>query len=210
MVIMEKALVHPGISGLDAILARSAILLHRGDRPDSARIRFHRLLDEFANSAWTPVAHLYLGEDPSESPQDRMFHLAQARGDSGLAKTALSDMADLLEGQGRFLDAADTLAVLLHLRAVSADSASLARLARLAQAAHLDPDTFQNRLAPTGSRWADTLYLAQARLQLRTDLHRGMEMLAAFQVRFPASSLSAASREMLARARRKDPQLLGL
>lgn len=209
MVFMEKALAHPDVPGFDTVLARFAIILQRCGLPDSARIRFHELLGAFSGSAWVPVAHLYLGEDLSESPVDRVSHLTQARLDSGLAKTALSDLANLLEQQGRFLDAADTLAVLLRLRTTVADSVSLARLANLAQMAHMDPDTFQTRLESIKPLWADTLYLAQARLTLKTDLHRGMEMLAAFQIRFPVSSLSAASREMLARARRNDPQLLG-
>jgi hypothetical protein len=217
LAVLAGALATSPASGQDTLLARLALLRHRSGHADSARSLFLQLLERHPSSAWAPVAHMYLGSSSSLPPGTREFHLKEARKDSGLAPNALAVLADLAQAQGRSLEAADTLVVLLRTSPGLADSTLLARLATLVQLDGMDPDSFQARLSrapdstlPSSSPpWADTLYLIQSRLELRRNFHRGLEMLTSFQVRFPATSLSVAARETLARARRKDPRLLG-
>lgn len=206
---LDRAIDDPGhVPGRDTLLARSAFLLDRSGFVDSARLRFQRLLATFPASAWAPSAHLYLGRSLGPA-QVRLDHLRAARADSLLAPTALASQIDLLESTGQPLEAADSLVALLRLRPELADSQALTRLASLTRGV-VDPDEFQARLAAGSSPWADTLYLFQAGLELRSNrFDRALKMLASFQVRFPGSSLSARARELLASARRRDPGVLG-
>lgn len=205
LAVLDRAIDDPGqVPGRDTLVARSAFLLDRAGFVDSASLRFERLLERFPSSAWTSSAHLYLGRSAG-STKVRMDHLRAAREDSLLAPAALSTQIDLLDSTGRSLDAADSLVALLRLRPVLADSQTLARLAAFARGS-MDPDAFQARLAARSPPWADTLYLLQAGLELRSNrFDRALKMLAAFQVRFPGSSLSATARQLLATARRRDP-----
>jgi hypothetical protein len=214
---LERAMATSAASGQDTLRARCALLRHRSGRIDSARSLFLEILERHPNSAWVPVAHMYLGSFASPSPETGELHLKEARKDPGLAPSALATLADLAQAQDRPLEAADTLVSLLGTSPGLADSAHLFRLAKLVQLGGMDPDSFQARLSkrpdstlpPSLPPWADTLYLIQSRLELRRNFRRGLEMLADFQVRFPATSLSASARETLARARRRDPRLLG-
>jgi TolA-binding protein len=209
LAVLDRALDDSGqVPGRDTLLARSAFLLDRSGFADSARLRFQRLLETFPWSAWASSAHLYLGRSSGQA-QARLDHLRAARDDSMLAPTALATQIDLLDSTGHPLEAADSLVSLLRLRPDRADSRTLTRLATLAQGV-VDPDEFQSRLAAGPAPWADTLYLIQAELELRSNrFNRALKMLASFQVRFPGSSLSANARELLADARRKDPGTIG-
>jgi tetratricopeptide (TPR) repeat protein len=208
--ILDSAIDHPGVvPGRDTLLARSAFLLRRAGFEDSARVRFQRLLAEFPASAWSSSAHLALGQSIALSPEMRMEHLRSALSDSVLNASALASEIDLLEADGHPAEAADSLVELLRRRPDLADPPMLFRLANLSEKGLLEPDEIQSRLVPP-MPWADALYLLQIRLELRANhFKKALGMLAGFQVRFPNSGLCTSARDLLARARRRDPGVLG-
>ena len=207
--ILDRAIGRRDAPGRDTLLARSAFLLSRAGFEDSARDRFERLLDSFPASRWAASAHLALGRSLSLSLEIRRVHLRATETDSVLAATAVASEVDLLEAAGRPAEAADSLVVLLRRHADLAEPATLFRLANLAEKGSLEPDEIQTRLVPPVP-WADALYLLQIRLELRTNrFDKALGRLAAFQVRFPKSGLSPAARDLLARARRRDPGVIG-
>ena len=210
LAVLDRAMEHPGpVPGRDTLLARSAMLLRRAGFEDSSRWRFERLLTEYPGSAWGASAHLALGQSLSLPWEIRRAHLRSAWTDSVLQPTALASEIDLLEADGRSAEAADSLVVLLRHHPDLADPATLFRLATLSEKGLLEPEEVQSRLVPPVP-WADALYLLQIRLELRADhLKKAMGMLAGFQVRFPNSGLSTSARDLLARARRRDPTVVG-
>lgn len=209
LAILDRAIESPVAPGRDTLLARSAFLLRRAGFEDSARARFEWLLAEFPGSAWSPSAHLALGQSMALPSELRRDHLRSARMDSALAPASLASEVDLLEADGHTAEAADSLVSLLRWRADLADPPTLFRLANLSEKGQVDPDEIQSRLVPP-TPWADALYLLQIRLELRANhLKKAMNMLAGFQVRFPRSGLCSNARDLLARARRRDPSVLG-
>ena len=210
LAILDSVIHHPGdVPGRDILLARSAFLLRRAGFEDSARVRFQHLLDEFPRSAWVSSAHLALGQSMALPSELRREHLRSAQSDSVLAPAALASEIDLLEADAHPAEAADSLMILLRHHPDLADPAMLFRLANLSEKGLLEPNEIQSRLVPPVP-WADALYLLQIRLELRSDhFKKALGMLAAFQVRFPKSGLCMSARDLLARARRKDPGVLG-